>query len=119
MNSHSPSQHMPNLPPPIVVTSPPQLEALLDELQPTDAATGMSLAERQALIDLLLGMSQRGADAYFGVFFQGLTPEMIDLDDISAQLNGEGRLGSLIDGGRALGQEPPPPSQRPGRNDPY
>jgi ribonuclease D len=32
MNPHSPSKHTPNLPPPVVVTSPPQLEALLDEL---------------------------------------------------------------------------------------
>jgi ribonuclease D len=32
MNPHSPSPHTPNLPPPIVVTSPRQLDGLLDEL---------------------------------------------------------------------------------------
>jgi ribonuclease D len=37
MNPHSPSKHIPNLPPPVVVTSPPQLEALLDELSAQSA----------------------------------------------------------------------------------
>jgi ribonuclease D len=37
MNPHSPSPHTPNLPPPIVVISPRQLEGLLDELSAQSA----------------------------------------------------------------------------------
>lgn len=93
-------------------------DALLAALKPSRTDTGVSLAQRHSLVDLLLRLPQRGADAYFTVFYQGLTPDMIDLEDMVTELNVMDRLRLLIEEGDLSDQEPPPPGQRPGRNDP-
>jgi hypothetical protein len=92
-------------------------DALLAELQPAELEAGKAPPD-YFMVDDIFAMSSDAADAYFSVFFQGLTSDMIDLDDVDDKLEALDRLQPWIDGGDQLLQEPPPPGQRPGRNDP-
>jgi hypothetical protein len=86
-------------------------QPLLGQLRPAVQGAAIPLAEREAVIDLLLRLPNEGADAYFTVFFGNVTRDMIGLDNLTAEPE-------IVDPVSPSDHAPPPPARRPGRNDP-
>jgi hypothetical protein len=97
-------------------------QALLDEFQKAGSQTARQQREREGMADDILATSPRRAEEYFALFYRGLTPEDIDLEDMKAwKQSAERELGAPPTDQARRTSSPPsptPPARRPGRNDP-
>ena len=91
-------------------------ESLLAEFEKVGSGLTGQQKHRESTVDDILAASPQTAEEYFALFYRGLQPEDIDLDELRAM---DRRLKQEFgDGPRPRLRPSSPPDEKPGRNDP-